>query len=180
MSRIDDLADKFEAHIAAPWPKNVSGAQRVIFIVYPKEDERRLRVKIKEFEQRTKIANHSWKEVDFTAFFAEWMAKDEYREEYFQHPEDLQLKLDGEFTAACVDHLRSVLSNPAVDGKTVVAIYGVGSLYGFTRLHSILQKVENDIKGRLVIFFPGSYEQNVYRLLDARNTWNYLAIPIVS
>ena len=32
--------------------------------------------------------------------------------------------------------------------------------------------------GRLVVFFPGQFEQNNYRLLDARDGWNYLAVPI--
>jgi hypothetical protein len=34
------------------------------------------------------------------------------------------------------------------------------------------------VRGRLVGFFPGQYEQNNYRLLDARDGWNYLAVPI--
>jgi hypothetical protein len=38
--------------------------------------------------------------------------------------------------------------------------------------------VEGDIRGRLVIFFPGEYDSNNYRLLDARDGWNYLAVPI--
>ena len=33
-------------------------------------------------------------------------------------------------------------------------------------------------RGRLVVFFPGQYEQNNYRLLDARDGWNYMAVPI--
>ena len=40
--------------------------------------------------------------------------------------------------------------------------------------------VEGDIQGRLLVFFPGVYEQNNYRLLDARDGWNYLAVPITS
>jgi hypothetical protein len=28
------------------------------------------------------------------------------------------------------------------------------------------------------VFFPGVYENNNYRLLDARDGWNYLAVPI--
>jgi hypothetical protein len=38
--------------------------------------------------------------------------------------------------------------------------------------------VVKDIRGRLVVFFPGEYEDNNYRLLDARDGWNYLAVPI--
>jgi len=28
------------------------------------------------------------------------------------------------------------------------------------------------------VFFPGQLEQNNYRLLDARDGWNYMAVPI--
>jgi hypothetical protein len=42
----------------------------------------------------------------------------------------------------------------------------------------MLKEVVKDIRGRLVVFFPGEYEDNNYRLLDARDGWNYLAVPI--
>jgi hypothetical protein len=42
----------------------------------------------------------------------------------------------------------------------------------------VLKEVVKDIRGRLVVFFPGEYEDNNYRLLDARDGWNYLAVPI--
>jgi len=45
-------------------------------------------------------------------------------------------------------------------------------------LHEVLKAVETMIQGRVVVFFPGSYDQNTYRLLDAREGWNYMAIPI--
>jgi hypothetical protein len=41
-----------------------------------------------------------------------------------------------------------------------------------------VEEVENDIRGRLALFFPGEYENQNYRLLDARDGWNYLAVPI--
>ena len=44
----------------------------------------------------------------------------------------------------------------------------------------MLRLVERDIKGRLVVFFPGQYEHNNYRLLDARDGWNYMAVPITA
>jgi len=28
------------------------------------------------------------------------------------------------------------------------------------------------------VFFPGEHEGNSYRLLDARDGWNYLAVPL--
>jgi len=64
--------------------------------------------------------------------------------------------------------------------NTVVAITGVASLFGFTRISQVLPLVEPHIRGRLLVFFPGVYENNNYRLLDARDGWNYLAVPITS
>ncbi len=65
-----------------------------------------------------------------------------------------------------------------MDENTVVAVYGAASLFGFTRVSLVLKEVVRDIRGRLVLFFPGEYEENNYRLLDARDGWNYLAVPI--
>ena len=178
MARIDELAEQYERHIAAPWQRNLAGAQRIIFVVYPKEDERRMQTKLKEFEHRTKGAGHGWREVDLTNVFAEWMAAEEYREEYFNHPEDLALKFDSEFAEACAARLQAALTAEDVNDATVLAVHGVAGLYGFTRLHFVLQKIEGLTRGRLVVFFPGSYDQNAYRLLDARDGWNYLATPI--
>lgn len=178
MSRVDDLAEQYERHISAPWQRNLAGAQRVIFVVYPKEDERRRRAKMEEFEHRTKSAGHGWREVDLTDLFPVWMAAEEYREEYFNHPEDLALKFDSEFAGACAARLIEELTAEDVTDDTVVALHGVAALYGFTRLHFVLQKIETQIRGRLLVFFPGTYDQNAYRLLDARDGWSYLATPI--
>ena len=61
---------------------------------------------------------------------------------------------------------------------TVVAVRGVACLFGFTRVSLVLKEVVKDIRGRLVVFFPGEYEENNYRLLDGQGGWNYLAVPI--
>ena len=184
VSRIDQIAEQYERHISAPWQRNLPGAQRVVFVVYPKEDERKLAAKLKDFENRTVAAGHPWLGVDFTNAFPQWMADESYPEEYFAAPEllDDKLKADSRygFTAFCVERLRSVLiSEPATD-ESVIAVHGVSALFGFATLHAILEKVQPDIRGRIVVFFPGSYEQNVYRLLDARDGWNYLATPITA
>ncbi len=182
MARIDEIADQYECHISAPWQRNLPGAQRIVFVVYPKEDERKLVAKLKDFENRTIAAGHPWLEVDFTNAFAEWMAGESYPEEYFDSPELLDDKLNADsaygFTAQCVERLRAVLTSTGATDESVVALYGVGALFGFATLHSILERIQPDIRGRVVVFFPGSYEQNIYRLLDARDGWNYLATPI--
>ena len=41
-----------------------------------------------------------------------------------------------------------------------------------------MKAIESDVRGRIAVFFPGEYEDSNYRLLDARDGWNYLAVPI--
>ncbi len=178
MARIEDLAERFGRHIATPWQRTVSGAQRVVMLVYDKELERTLRARKLAFETAARQAGHDWHEVDLSGAFATWMAADDYREEYFASPDDLQLKLQAEFPEYVASSIRALLSKPDVTENSIVALLGVGTLFGFARLSQILKIIEGDIKGRLVVFFPGHLERNNYRLLDARDGWNYLAVPI--
>lgn len=178
MARIEDIAERYGRHIATPWQRTIAGAQRVVMVVYDKELERTLRARKLAFETATREAGHDWFEVNLSDAFAEWMAADDYRDEYFSSPEDLQLKLDAEFPEFVAERIREVLRKPEVTANSVLAVVGVGSLFGFARISQVLKKIEADIKGRLVVFFPGQFERNNYRLLDARDGWNYLAVPI--
>jgi hypothetical protein len=178
MSRIQQLAKMYGQHIATAWQRTIAGSQRVIMIVYDKELERDILAHKTEFEIVTKEGNHDWVEINIASAFAEWMAEIDYREAYFNSPEDLQLKIEAEFTPFVAAKLCSVLDRPDVTESSVVALFGVGALFGFTRISQVLKLVEPSIKGRLVVFFPGQYDQNNYRLLDARDGWNYLAVPI--
>ena len=178
MGKIEQLAETYGRHIAAPWQRTVSGAQMVIMIVYDKELERTLQTRRNEFRIATEKAGHRWLEVDISGTFSEWMAGEEYRDAYFEAPEDLQMKLEGEFAKVVADKIRGQLDRPEADEDSVVAVFGVGSLFGFTRVSRVVQLLEPAIRGRLAVFFPGSYRDNIYSLLDARESWNYLAIPI--
>jgi uncharacterized membrane protein YecN with MAPEG domain len=178
MSRIEDLADRFGRHIASPWQRTVSGAQRVVMLVYDKELERTLRARKMAFETAARQAGRSWHELDISQAFACWMAGDEYREEYFASPDDLQLKLQAEFPEYVAEQIHTMLTGNEVTDNSVVALFGVGALFGFARLSHIVKMVEADIRGRLVVFFPGHLERSNYRLLDARDGWNYMAVPI--
>ena len=180
MNRIDLLAEKFARHIGAPWQRTVAGAQRVIVMIYDKELERSLRARMPAFEMATKEAGRDWRQIDLAPAFAEWIAADEYREAYFDSPEDLRLKLEAEFPSYIADRIRATLAEPDVAEDTVVGIFGVGALFGFVRVSQVLQMVESDIRGRLLVFFPGQHEGSNYRLLDARDGWNYLAVPITA
>jgi hypothetical protein len=63
---------------------------------------------------------------------------------------------------------------------TVVVALGVATLFGFVRVSELMEKIKDAIVGRLLVFFPGEYDANNYRLLDARDGWNYLAVPITA
>jgi hypothetical protein len=178
MGKIEELASRYRNHIAAPWQRNLAGDQKAIFVVYPKTDERRLRARVELFEMATTSTGHRWRLLDLTDIFARWMADTEYRDVYFEEPETLAMKLRSDFVQYTAARLREVLTADGVDEDTVVAVQGVASLFGFTRVSLVLKEVIKEIRGRLVVFFPGEYEDNHYRLLDARDGWNYLAVPI--
>jgi hypothetical protein len=69
------------------------------------------------------------------------------------------------------------LTAGSVNENTLVAICGIGSLFGLTSASSLLEKIAPQIKGRLLVFFPGQRDGSNYRMLDARDGWNYLAVP---
>ena len=176
MNQISKLAANYKRHVSVPWQRTMAGAQRVMIIVYAKERERALRAGIGEFEVATREAGHQWVEVDATRWFAEWMVADEYREAYFEDPELLGMKLDGEFREVAADRLAAALEDAG--DNAVVALVGAASLYGFLRVSELIQSVEPSIRGRLAVFFPGTKNEDNYRLLDARDGWSYLAQPI--
>ena len=173
MGKVETLASAYEQQIGAPWQRTISGAQRVIMLVYEKELERTLRSRIELFKQATLRQHHEWELIDCTAWFAEWMRSDDYAEAYFADPSLLPMKLHGEFKPHVAQRLRDRLKH--ADENTVLALQGVASLYGFLRVSELIHEVEQAIFGRLLVFFPGTKDGNNYRLLDARDGWNYLA-----
>ena len=176
MSQVRELAAVYQRRVSAPWQRTLAGAQRVMMIVYPKERERALRAHVGEFEQATVHAGHEWRLVDCTKWFAEWMADQEYRDSYFEDPEYLDAQLDEDFRKTVAGRLTSALKEASE--STVVGVLGVASLYGFLRVSTLIHDVERSVQGRLAIFFPGTKNDNNYRLMDARDGWNYLAQPI--
>ena len=178
MGRIEELATRYRGHICAPWQRNLAGDQKAIFVVYPKADERKLRARMELFEIATTSAGHQWQLLDLTDMFARWIADANYRDVYFEEPDTLTMKLRTEFLLHAASKLKEMLTRDGVDEDTVIAVQGAACLFGLTRVSPVLKEVVKDIRGRLVVFFPGEYEDNNYRLLDARDGWNYLAVPI--
>jgi hypothetical protein len=157
----------------------VAGAQRVWFALYDPRDERRLRSRLTEFEIATVRAGHAWFSCDLTNAFAQWMAVLPYRDDYFASPDDLAI-VEDEFVDFVVLRVAEALTRPEADAGTVVAVYGVASLFGFMRVSTLIERVAPQIRGRLLLFFPGQHDNANYRLLDARDGWNYHAVPITA
>lgn len=177
MNRVEALVRTWASHVAIPWAGNLSSGERVWFCVYDKADERRVRLHLPEFEGAAKRAGHGWDALDLTDAFAGWMAAEEYRERYFEDPE----LLDADKLVDFRDHLVGLIAPLLERGGEgdVVALSGVGSLFGLIKVSSLVQALEPHIRGRLVVFFPGEYEAGNYRFLDARDGWSYRAIPIL-
>jgi hypothetical protein len=183
MNRIDLLKKNYLRQCEYSWGQNVSGAERVWLAVYDKDDERKLRLRLGLFEEATRQSNHKWKAIDLTDAFADWMCSPEnesYAESYFESPDSLDNAVLSDMMQWVVGQICSALSSLSDPKATVLAIYGTASLFGFLRMSEILPKVEGSIEGRLLIFFPGVSEHNNYRLLEARDGWNYLAYPITA
>ena len=72
------------------------------------------------------------------------------------------------------------LSAQGVGDNHVVTLYGVGSLFGLLKVKEVVDRLAPHVSGRLAVLFPGSFENNNYRLLDGYDGWNYLATPITA
>ena len=179
MARIENLLKNYEQHVTIPWSKTNAGPERVWFAVYEPTEEMRLRMRYGDFKNATTSAGHDWVEIDLTNIFPEWLAAEEYKESYFDQPEDLVYLLED-----LIPHIANLVKESFAAAKdpenTVFALTGVSGLFGVGRVSDLISKLEQDIVGRLLCFFPGQYSGNTYRFLDARDGWNYLAVPITS
>lgn len=183
-SKVAKLVSAYRQHLTVPWQAGLAAIQRVIFAVYDKADELRLRANIEEFALATQQAGKQCLLLDVTNAFPEWMASQEYRDAYFESPEDLAGYQTGELTEFIAD-LNAKLKtriNAEAGPDTVVALLGVGTLFGLARVSSVVEGIKEAVQGRLLVFFPGEHhpENHTYRLLDARDGWNYLAVPLMA
>lgn len=179
MSKVKRLIQSYSKYISVPWREDAAAAQRVIFCIYNEYEERWLQFKIDEFEIVTRQAGHKWAMFDLADTFAIWLSSQRYAESYFQKPQLLSTLLP-KYLVFIVEEFEAFLQNNDIGADSVVAIKGVGSLFGFLKVKEVIDKLAPMVKGRLLVFFPGSYENNNYRLLDGYDGWNYLAVPITA
>jgi hypothetical protein len=142
--------------------------------------QRKVDLRLGDFETATIKSGKKWKGISIKLCFPVWMAQHEYRDDYFKNPSYIVDQLEAEFIPFAIQFLKDELKKTEQDQDTLIAIKDVSSLFGFVRLSEILKSCDKDFKGRMLIFFPGEFEHNHYRLLDARDGWDYLARPITS
>lgn len=179
MNNVDRLKHAYSKHIHIPWRSDASPEERVIFCVYNENDELRLRARITEFDIETRHADHQWICFDFTDTFASWLTNHKYGTSYFKRPKLLMSAIGG-YQKDLVEKFERFLEIKQANANTVVALTGVGSLFGFLKVSEVIALFSPKVIGRLVVFFPGNYENDNYRLLDAYDGWNYLAVPITA
>lgn len=179
-SKVDTLLAAYDRVINEPWTGTLSGHERVWFLVYDPAEQRKVDLRIGDFETATMKAGKKWVSVSMKSCFPQWMANHEYKDEYFADPEALVDQLETEFKQTAIDFLCRQIDTLGADDTTLVAVRDVSSLYGLVRLSEVLSGAASAFRGRLLIFFPGEHHKNQYRLLDARDGWSYLARPITA
>jgi hypothetical protein len=178
MNAVDRLIENYSRQVRLTWSTNLAGKQRVWFAVYPPSEERRMRARISEFETLTNQAGHEWATVDLTQLLPEWISQHEYREAIFASPEHFAVDRSLEDQAA--ESIRQACSRDDVGPNTVVAVTGLASLFDLVRISHLVERSEDHIRGRLLVMFPGEYAGNIYRFMNARDGFNYMAVPITS
>ena len=179
MSKLKRLLQSYERFIRTPWRDDVAAAQRVVFCVYDPAEERALRARIEEFELATRATGHGWHQFDVTDTFAEWLGSQRYAPKYFEKPELLGTLLP-KYLEFLSQRFTAFIAETGADKNSVVAVSGVGSAFGMCKVKDMVDAFAPHVHGRLLVLFPGSFENNNYRLLDGYDGWNYLAVPITA
>ena len=180
MSRIDQLLTNFRTHASQPLRRDFPLSQRIWFVVYPPEDERKLGPRLPEFELATKDAGLEWVRVDVSGTFAEWIDSRDDKDQLMGDTELVEAYADSGYVDFIKDRLADAVALHAqkTPERTVFALTGLMELYDFVHVSSILDALDSKFPGVLLVFFPGERENNTYRFLGARDGWDYLAVPI--
>ncbi len=175
MPTVDELLGHFQRQAALPWAKDTARDYRVWILHYEKMLDRRIQGRLHEFEAIARKFGHGWDTLHLAELAPPWFAAHDLFDGLAEQPDELPGLLP-DFEA----HLIEVVSDRlrSLGDTDILALSGAGSLFGLTRVSTIAEKVAPEIRGRLLLFFPGRHEAGVYRLLDARDGWTYRATPI--
>jgi len=175
LNTFDDILSAYTRQVQLPWAEDTPPAGRVWIVWYDKALQRRFTGRLGEFENATLSAGRSWRQLSLSSWFGRWIAKHEFFDALVNQPRELRGLLP-DIESELVSTLRQTLQQ--CTRNDVLAVDGCGSLFGIARVSNLIGRVADVIPGRLIIGFPGKHSGGVYRLLDARDGWNYHAIPI--
>jgi hypothetical protein len=185
MARIDDLLANYKLRASHPLRSGLPLSQRVWFLVYPPEEERRVQNRIIEFEIATTAVPLLWHRIDLYGAFAQWMDTFDDEEERLAILADPGI-LEEYAQSMFRDHIRDLITKQLAAiptdrmNRTVVALTGLMELYDLLHVSEVIEVMDNAFTGILAVFFPGERENNTYRFLGARTGWDYLAVPILA
>ena len=175
-AQIKHLLEAFASFIQIPLPSaDIAAEQRVIFCVHEQRSERTLLRAWPQFESAVKAAELNCDTFDLQHLFGEWLNETPYIESYFKEPEHIY-SIEIDFINFLTKRYEQFAAR--TDKNGIVLLRGVGYLFGFVLVNHVIERFAALTEGRLVAFFPGKYEKNNYRLLNAYDGWNYLAIPL--
>jgi hypothetical protein len=167
----------FHDRLRVPWRFDEAAAGRVWMLWYDKSHERRVRGRLGEFRELVEHEGKGWHEFDLAPQFAQWVAHQKWFERAAKRPSTLSTVLP-QFEDELVGSVRRALKECGPNDLLVLT--GVASLFGVMRASTLIARVADAVQGRLLVTFPGTHQGGIYRLLDARDGWNYLAVPIPS
>jgi Domain of unknown function (DUF1788) len=178
MSRVERLIENFGIELQRPncWRSGLAAPERVWIAVYDPNDERRVAARLQAFEHAALQGGCSWYKLDLRTTFAAWMTQNEYKEAYFETPDHLKVALGG-----FKDFLHQSLQKAATHGvaeKSFVVLVGIASLYPFVRISEVMGWLAPLVKGKVLVMFPGEFENGNMRFLGARDGWSYQAVVI--
>jgi len=178
MNYVDRLVEGLKQQLAHPWTTDKSGGERVWFLVYSPDKMRNIIARTESFRLVAEEAGKRWEQIDLSRSFGAWMGKHRYAARYYAKP-GLATTVPADFAKSLAEDVVAEIRSRECDERTLLAITGTEALYGILKLSHFTRTIEEAVVGRLLVFFPGEYSEPQYRFLDARDGWNYLAIPIV-
>ena len=178
MTKIDQLLKKFQRIIKEPWTKGLSGQEKVWFLIFEPADLRKIHFNLGEFEIATKNANKDWHIISLEKKFSNWLSKHDYSEAFFEDPEYISDALHDDFKEYLENSINKELEH-INSSNSLIVLKDVSGIFGFIKLSEVVNTISNKIEGRLMVLFPGEFTNNQYRLMDARDGWDYLARPIM-
>jgi hypothetical protein len=175
MSSLQRLFENFERQVALPFAERLPPAQRMWFVVYSPDQERRIRFLLPEFRLSAEKHGKIWHEIDLTNLVPQWVAEHEYRDAYLGDPTLLD---EQTILSALSERVGKQIPSLELTSKSLCVLSGLGGLFGFVHVSALVSSIQELVPGRLVCFFPGSRDQNSYHFMNARDGWNYHALPI--